>query len=236
MLQINDLTVMYGSLAAVRGLSLTVNEGEIVTLIGANGAGKSSTLKAIMGLVPAASGQVLWDGQTIASLRPYKRVMRGITLCPEGRGILTSLTVQENLELGGYLHMRSTDYNSRIKQMYDRFPRLAERRAQLAGTLSGGEQQILAVARALLCRPRLLLLDEPSLGLAPITAAEVMQTVRDIGAEGVGVLLVEQNVSYALRVANRAYVMESGVEVLNGLAADLQEDSRIRGAYLGGTA
>ena len=234
MLQINDLTVKYGALVAVRELSLTVHEGEIVTLIGANGAGKSSTLNAIMGLVPAASGQMSWGGKDITRLRAYKRVQNGITLCPEGRGMLTSLTVQENLELGGFLHMRKSDNAARIKTMYERFPRLAERRTQLAGTLSGGEQQILAVARALLCRPRLLLLDEPSLGLAPMTAAEVMQTVKDIGAEGVGVLLVEQNVNHALRVADNAYVMESGAVVLKGPAADLLEDDRVRGAYLGG--
>jgi len=236
MLKVTGLHVSYDSLAAVRGISIDVSPGEIVTLIGANGAGKTSTLKAVMGLLPAASGRVMWEGDDITRLRPHRRVARGITLCPEGRGVLTSMTVQENLDLGGYLHSKAKDHAERLDQIYRRFPRLVERRGQLAGTLSGGEQQMLAVCRALMCRPKLLLMDEPTLGLAPRSAADVMAAVQEIGDSGVGVLLVEQNVRYALSVSSRAYVMENGVTVLSGPAADLLHDDRVRGIYLGGHA
>jgi branched-chain amino acid transport system ATP-binding protein len=234
MLEVQQLEVRYGSLAAVQSLSLHVGQGEIVAMLGANGAGKSSTLKAIMGIVPVAAGSVRWDGHDITRQRPHQRVRQGITLCPEGRGILTSLSVRENLELGGYLYGRSREQAQRLEEMFTRFPRLAERSRQPAGTLSGGEQQMLAVARALMCRPRLLLLDEPSLGLAPMTAAEVMKVVREIGASGVSVLIVEQNVKHALQLAQRAYVMESGRLALAGEAQRLLNDPRVQDAYLGG--
>jgi len=233
MLALENVNVFYGAIHALRNVSLTVNAGEVVTLIGANGAGKSTTLRAITGLLAPKSGRVRFEGQDIAGVAPHKLVARGISMSPEGRGVFANLTVLENLEMGAYL----TKDHARIRRDLDRgfalFPRLKERVKQIAGTLSGGEQQMLAMARALMSHPKLLLLDEPSLGLAPIVCQTIFATIDEIKAAGTTVLLVEQNANAALKHADRGYVMETGEVILEGGAAELAGNPRVREAYLG---
>ena len=233
MLEISGLTVDYGGVRALRGLDLTVGDGEIVALLGSNGAGKTTTLSAVSGLVRPADGRILHSGGDITRMAPPKIVGRGVVHVPEGRRIFSTLTVHENLLIGGYLLRDRTDLARRVDEVYALLPRLGERRAQHGGTLSGGEQQMLAIGRALVARPRLLMLDEPSMGLAPLMVAAVMDVVRDINRNGTAVLLVEQNAIAALRIAHRGYVIENGRTVLEGEAADLSRDSRVAEAYLG---
>jgi branched-chain amino acid transport system ATP-binding protein len=231
MLEIRDLEVRYGGIRAVKGIALRVAQGELVCLIGANGAGKSSTLKAICGLVPVHAGSVRYADDEISRARVHELPRRGLVMVPEGRGIFPQLTVQENLAIGAYAHGGGDP-----EPQYASFPRLKERRKQVAGTLSGGEQQMLAIARALMTRPKLLLLDEPSMGLAPLMVAKIFEIVRDIAQRGVTILLVEQNAKLALELASRGYVMESGAITLAGESATLLADQRVREAYLGETA
>jgi branched-chain amino acid transport system ATP-binding protein len=235
MLQVNGLQVQYGAVTAVHGIDLRVEQGEIVTLIGANGAGKSSTLRAISGLVRPKAGQILFGGMPIAGLRPDQIVAAGIAQVPEGRAILGRMTVLENLLMGAYAR-RVPGVKADLERVLDRFPRLKERAKQVAGLLSGGEQQMLAMGRALMARPRLLLLDEPSMGLAPLIVAEVLRLVKEINQEGTTVLLVEQNARQALKIAHRAYVLETGRIALAGPAAEIAADPRVASAYLGGHA
>jgi branched-chain amino acid transport system ATP-binding protein len=232
MLEIRGLRVAYGGIAAVKGIDVEVAAGELVCLIGANGAGKTSTLKAIAGALPWAGGRVLLEGRETAGLPPHRLVRLGLALVPEGRGIFARLTVSENLSMGAYCR-RDAGVRNDIERVYTLFPRLRDRRQQVAGTLSGGEQQMLAIGRALMSRPKLLLLDEPSMGLAPMAAQAVFATIREIASEGVTVLLVEQNALAALELASRAYVMESGTIVLSGPARALLSDPKVRAAYLG---
>ncbi|HXZ93969.1 MAG TPA: ABC transporter ATP-binding protein [Burkholderiales bacterium] len=232
LLQVAALEVRYGGIRAVKGIDLEVNEGELVCLIGANGAGKSSTLKAICGLVPTRVGSVRYAGEELSALPVHELPRRGLALVPEGRGIFPQLTVAENLAMGAYTR-RDTAVAEDLERMHDLFPRLRERRSQTAGTLSGGEQQMLAIARALMSRPRLLLLDEPSMGLAPMLVAKILEVVREIARQGVTVLLVEQNARLALEIASRGYVMESGAISLAADARSLLADPRVREAYLG---
>jgi branched-chain amino acid transport system ATP-binding protein len=234
-LEVVDLEVAYGPVEAVRGVSLSVPKGELVTLIGANGAGKTSTLQAICGLVPPRRGRVLLEGHEITRRKPADLVDRGVVLVPEGRAILGRMTVAENLRLGGFRRPDKSVLESDIRSMLERFPILGERQRQLAGTLSGGEQQQLALARGLLARPRMLLLDEPSMGLAPRMVRQVFRWIRDIRDDGVTVLLVEQNARGALAVADNAYVLDTGRIVLSGPASKLAADPRVQHAYLGGT-
>lgn len=233
LLEVRDLTIHYGGIKAVRGISLTVGEGELVSLIGANGAGKSSTLGALGGLLKPVSGSLRYAGEDLLALPAHGRVSRGLALVPEGRGIFPRLTVLENLQMGAYSRHDRAGIQADLARMLAMFPRLQERRLQLAGTLSGGEQQMVAIARALMSRPRLLLLDEPSMGLAPILIEQIFAIIRQIVAEGTAVLLVEQNARQALEIASRAYVMESGEITLSGPAAELAADPRVRAAYLG---
>ncbi len=232
LLEVSGLEVRYGGIRAVKGIDLVVAPGELVCLIGANGAGKTSTLKAICGLLPAAAGSVRYDGTDLAGLPRHELPRRGLVLVPEGRGIFPQLTVAENLSMGAYPR-RDGGVQRDLERAFDLFPRLAERRAQAAGTLSGGEQQMLAIGRALMSRPRLLLLDEPSMGLAPIIVQKVFAVIETIRKEGVTILLVEQNARLALELAGRGYVMESGVVTLSGEAKALLADERVRRAYLG---
>jgi branched-chain amino acid transport system ATP-binding protein len=231
-LEVRDLGVAYGQRRALDGVSLTVAPGEIVTLLGANGSGKSTTLRAISGLVRASRGQILWEGRELTRLTADAIVALGIGHVPEGREIFSEFTVLENLLVGAHT-VASREVPSRLESAYGLFPVLAERRRQRAGTLSGGEQQMLAIARALMSRPRLLLLDEPSLGLAPRLVAEIFRVIRDVNAGGVTVLLVEQNARAALAMAARGYVLETGRLVATGTSAELASDSRVRTAYLG---
>jgi len=232
LLRVRGLKVAYGGIQAVRGIDLEVAEGELVCLIGANGAGKSSTLKGIMGLAHPR-GEVLLAGERLHKLPTHAIAARGLALVPEGRGVFGRLTVAENLDMGAYARRDRAGIQTDLARAYDLFPRLAERRAQLAGTLSGGEQQMLAIARALMGRPRLLLLDEPSMGLAPLMVRKIYETIALIAAEGVTLLLVEQNAHLALRVSQRAYVMESGEITLSGASAQLAANPQVRAAYLG---
>ncbi|WP_326823530.1 ABC transporter ATP-binding protein [Streptosporangium sp. NBC_01756] len=234
MLEINGLDVHYGGVHALRGLSLAIAPGEIVALLGNNGAGKTTTLSAVSGLVRPTAGKVVFDGHDVTRDRPHKITARGLVHVPEGRRVFSTLTVHENLQLGGYLVRDQAEIRKRIQRVYELLPRLAERRAQQGGTLSGGEQQMLAIGRALVTGPRLLLLDEPSMGLAPLVVASVMELIADINAEGTSVLLVEQNATAALKIAHRGYVIENGECVLDGPAAELREDARVVEAYLGG--
>ncbi|HEY8499703.1 MAG TPA: ABC transporter ATP-binding protein [Clostridia bacterium] len=234
MLEINDLNVHFGVIHALKGISLKVEEGEIVTLIGANGAGKTTTLRTISGLKKPTSGTIFFNGNNITSASPQDRVKMGISLAPEGRRIFSSLTVLENLELGAYLRRDKAEIKKDISMVYERFPILKERRRQAAGTLSGGEQQMLAIGRALMSRPRLLCLDEPSMGLAPLLVQEIFDIIRDINQKGTTILLVEQNASMALQIANRAYVMETGTITLSGTGTELMRSEDIKKAYLGG--
>ncbi|MCM1414382.1 MAG: ABC transporter ATP-binding protein [bacterium] len=231
MLEVKDLNVSYGGIKAVKDVSFTVETGEIVTLIGANGAGKSSTLRSIVGLVKPESGEIMFGGKVISSLSTDRIVGEGITLVPEGRRVFSDLTVLENLKIGAYMRKDSLDED--IKWVYDLFPRLKERSWQLAGTLSGGEQQMLAIGRALMSRPKLIMMDEPSLGLAPIIVQGVFDIIREINKQGVTILLVEQNANMALKAAHRAYVMETGRITLSGTGKELAENEEVRAAYLG---
>ena len=232
-LQITDLNVMYGRVQALRGLSLRVAEGEIVALLGNNGAGKTSTLAAVSGVVRASGGTVTAFGDDITKGDPWDIVGRGVVHVPEGRRIFSRLTIHENLQLGGYLQKDQNVVGSRIREVYELLPLLAERRQQQGGTLSGGEQQMLAVGRALVAGPRLLMLDEPSMGLAPLIVNQIMELISSINAKGTSVLLVEQNAKAALRIAHRAYVVEDGATTLEGPAHELAGDSRVVDAYLG---
>ncbi len=233
LLALEQLEVSYGGIRAVKGIDLTVAPGELVCLIGANGAGKTTTLKAITGLVRAAAGRIVYDGVPIQALRVHEIARRGLALVPEGRGIFSQLTIEENLAMGAYSRTERGEVASDVERAYTLFPRLKERRGQVAGTLSGGEQQMLAMARALMSRPRLLLLDEPSMGLAPLMVEKIFEVVRAISADGVTLLLVEQNARLALEVSHRGYVLEGGVVTLTGEARSLLGDPRIREAYLG---
>lgn len=234
MLKLEDLNVYYGAIHALKGISLEVNEGEIVTLIGANGAGKSTTLRTISGLLKPKSGSVQFEGKEIGGLAAQDIVKLGISQVPEGRRIFANMTVLENLELGAYIRSDKAGISQDMDKIFGRFPRLAERKSQLAGTLSGGEQQMLAMGRALMSRPRMLLLDEPSMGLAPLLIREIFSIIVDINAAGTTVLLVEQNANMALSIAHRAYVMETGRITLAGDAKELAASEEIRKAYLGG--
>lgn len=231
MLEVKHLEVAYGGIRAVKGIDLQVGDGELVTLIGANGAGKTTTLKALAGLLRPAAGLVHYDGRDITSLPAHERVQLGLALVPEGRGVFGRLTIEENLAMGAYVHRNRTAQD--FDRAYGLFPRLAERRRQLAGTLSGGEQQMLAIARALMSRPRLLLLDEPSMGLAPLMVQKIFETIKTVAAEGVTLLLVEQNAKLALEVCSRGYVMETGIITLADDARALLVNPLVRQAYLG---
>jgi branched-chain amino acid transport system ATP-binding protein len=233
LLALEQLHVSYGGIRAVKGIDLQVSQGELVCLIGANGAGKTTTLRAITGLVPPASGRVLYDGQPINGLRTHQIARRGLALVPEGRGVFAQLTIEENLAMGAYARKDAAGVAADVERAFTLFPRLKERRRQTAGTLSGGEQQMLAIGRALMSRPRLLLLDEPSMGLAPMMVERIFEVIRGISAEGVTLLLVEQNARLALEASHRAYVLEGGLVTLSGEARTLLHDSRIREAYLG---
>jgi branched-chain amino acid transport system ATP-binding protein len=235
LLEIRGLEVRYGGIRAVKRIDLGVGAGEMVCLIGANGAGKSSTLRAISGLVPTAPGAVRFDGSDLAGIPAFRRARAGLVMVPEGRGVFAQLSVEENLAMGAYARADAEVQPDRAR-VFEIFPRLAERRRQTAGTLSGGEQQMLAIGRALMSRPKLLALDEPSKGLAPIAAQKILQVIRDINSTGVTVLLVEQNALSALTLAHRAYVMESGEITLSGEARALLADPRVREAYLGEAA
>ncbi|MGN6245088.1 MAG: ABC transporter ATP-binding protein [Motilibacteraceae bacterium] len=232
-LEVADLEVFYGRVQALRGLSLTVGEGEIVAVLGNNGAGKTTTLAAVSGVVRPSAGTVHAFGEDLAGVSPWDIVARGIVHVPEGRRIFSTLTVHENLQIGGYRVADQSLVAQRMDEVYNLLPRLADRRTQQGGTLSGGEQQMLAIGRAMVTGPRLLMLDEPSMGLAPLVVAQVMELIRDINARGTSVLLVEQNARASLRVAHRAYVIEEGRTSLEGEARDLAGDARVVEAYLG---
>ncbi|WP_442597532.1 ABC transporter ATP-binding protein [Parapusillimonas sp. JC17] len=233
LLKLRGLEVAYGGIRALRGVDLQVEHGELVCLIGANGAGKSTTLRAICGLVPIAAGDVFYDGQRVSGRPSYQLVRQGLVMVPEGRGIFGRLTIEENLSMGGYARRDTVGMRQDMDAVFQLFPRLAERRRQAAGTLSGGEQQMLAMGRAMVSRPRLLLLDEPSMGLAPLMVDRIFEVIRRISSEGVTILLIEQNARLALETSSRGYVMESGSLVLEGLSSRLLNDPKVREAYLG---
>jgi branched-chain amino acid transport system ATP-binding protein len=232
LLEVQDIHVHYGKIAALKGVSVEVDEGEIVTLIGANGAGKSTTLKTISGLRPLSAGRIAFDGRDISRMPGHRRVLAGIGQAPEGRGIFPGMTVTENLLMGAYA--RKGSVAKELDEVFGLFPRLAERRNQAGGTMSGGEQQMLAIGRALMTRPKVLLLDEPSMGLAPVLVTQIFSIVREINRRGTTVLLVEQNAQQALQVADRAYVLETGTIVKSAPARELLDDPEVRAAYLGG--
>ena len=233
MLKIENLHVAYGGIQALRGISLEVPDGKIVTLIGANGAGKSPTLRTISGLVKAASGSISWNGEELLGKPIDKIVTSGIAMSPEGRRVFPDMTVLENLKIGAYLRKDKAEIEKDIQWVYSLFPRLEERHWQLAGTLSGGEQQMLAVGRALMSRPKLMMLDEPSLGLAPLVVQDIFTIIREINRQGVTVLLVEQNANMALKIADQAYVLETGNITMSGTGAELLVNEKVREAYLG---
>ena len=233
LLDIRNMDVAYGGIRAVRQLNLHVHPGERVALIGANGAGKSTTLQAICGLVPLAAGSVHYQGKSLAGQPVHAMVRQGLVMVPEGRGIFPQLTIEENLHMGAYSRQDKINFAQELQQVYQRFPRLAERRLQTAGTLSGGEQQLLAMGRAILSKPKLLLLDEPTMGLAPIMVDKIFEVIEDIAQQGVTILLIEQNARLALEVSQRGYVLESGELTLQGPARDLLHDPKVRAAYLG---
>lgn len=234
MLAVKDIDVYYGNIQALKGVTVTVEEGEIVTLIGANGAGKSTLLKTLSGLLKPKSGSIEFLGNSIAGKPAQGIVKSGISHVPEGRRVFANLTVEENLELGAFLRKDKKGIEADMKKVYDTFPRLLERRKQMSGTLSGGEQQMLAMGRAIMAKPKLLLLDEPSMGLAPLMVKTIFEVVKDINAQGTTILLVEQNANMALSVASRGYVIETGKVVLSGSADELQSSEEVRKAYLGG--
>ena len=234
MLKLESVKVSYGAIEAVKGVSLKVRQGEVVTIIGANGAGKSTLLKSICGLEPVSGGRILLDGQDVARVKAHQRVAMGVAMSPEGRGVFADQTVRENLMLGGYTRKQDkTAMDAAIEREFNRFPRLRERQDQLSGTLSGGEQQMLAIARALMSEPRLLLLDEPSLGLAPLIIKDIFNAIRELRASGLTILLVEQMAKQALGVADRAYVLETGFITLEGSGRELLNDPKVKAAYLG---
>jgi len=233
MLTIKDLHVHYGGIHALRGIDLEIAEGQIISLIGANGAGKSTTLKSIMGLVNKTSGTIEWNGKDITNLATRHVVKEGIVLCPEGRRVFPDLTVEENLRIGAYLRNDKEGIQKDKEWVYELFPRMKEREWQLAGTLSGGEQQMLAVGRALMSKPKLLMLDEPSLGLAPLVIKDIFAIIKQIKEAGVNVLLIEQNAKAALEISDYAYVMETGIITMSGKGKDLMNDERVKKAYLG---
>ena len=232
-LKVDNLNVYYGAIHAIKGISFEVNEGEVVTLIGANGAGKSTTLQTISGLLHSRTGSIEFCGENISHLPSYKIVEKGLAQVPEGRRIFLQMTVQENLEMGAYTQNNS-GVDTDLDAVYERFPRLRERRRQIAGTLSGGEQQMLAIGRALMSHPKLLMLDEPSMGLAPILVEQIFDIIRELHKSGTTILLVEQNAQMALSVADRAYVLETGKITLSGTGAELAASDAVRKAYLGG--
>lgn len=234
MLEINNINVHFGVIHAIKGISLTVNDGQIVTLIGANGAGKTTILRTASGLKKPTSGSIQLDGTNITNTSAQDRVKMGISHVPEGRRVFPTMTVLENLELGAYLRKDKDGIAKDLKMVYERFPILSDRKKQLAGTLSGGEQQMLAIGRALMSRPKILFLDEPSMGLAPLLVQEIFNIIKDINKTGTTILLVEQNASMALQIANYAYVIETGSIVLSGTGAELAQSDEIRKAYLGG--
>jgi branched-chain amino acid transport system ATP-binding protein len=233
-LEVKGIDVYYGAIHALKGLSLEVEEGSIVTLIGANGAGKTTTLKSISGLLRPRNGAIMFKGSDISKVAPEKIVGLGISQVPEGRRVFSTMTVLENLEMGAYLRKDKKGIESDLENVFTRFPRLKERRKQTAGTLSGGEQQMLAIGRALMARPELMLMDEPSMGLAPLLVKEIFEIIKDINARGTTILLVEQNANMALSIANRAYVIETGEIVLEGTAEQLINSEEVKKAYLGG--
>lgn len=233
LLSVRQAEVAYGGIQAVKGVSLEVRAGELVSLIGSNGAGKTTTMKAITGLLPLVGGQIELMGRDIQGLGPWDLVQQGLAMVPEGRGVFTRMTIFENLQMGAYICRDAAAVADDIARVFTTFPRLKERRDQLAGTLSGGEQQMLAMGRALMSRPQVLLLDEPSMGLSPLMVDKIFEVVQEVSAQGVTVLLVEQNASRALHIADRAYVMESGLITLSGDAKDLLHDTQVRAAYLG---
>ena len=233
MLKVTDLNVYYGSIHAVKGVSFEVNEGEIVTLIGANGAGKSTTLNTVSGILHPRTGSIEFEGESLVGVPAHKMVSKGIALCPEGRRVFGNLTVRENLEMGAFTRPDDEAKETR-REVYERFPRLKERRNQLAATLSGGEQQMLAMGRALMSKPKLIMLDEPSMGLAPILVQEIFDIIKKLNEDGTTVLLVEQNASKALSIADRGYVLEVGRVSKQGAGVDLLHDDDVRKAYLGG--
>lgn len=234
MLEVKNIDVYYGAIHALKQLSLEIEQGSIVTLIGANGAGKTTTLKTISGLLRPKRGEVIFKGEEISKLPPEKVVEKGISQVPEGRRVFSSLTVLENLELGAYLRKDKKGIAEDMENVFFRFPRLKERRKQLAGTLSGGEQQMLAIGRALMARPELLLMDEPSMGLAPLLVKEIFEIIKDINKKGTTILLVEQNANIALSIADKAYVLETGEIALQGPARELINSEKVKQAYLGG--
>ncbi len=233
LLRVQNLKVSYGGIQAVKDVSLEVREGELVSLIGSNGAGKTTTMKAITGLLPVQSGQIELCGHNIAGLGPWDLVHQGLAMVPEGRGVFTRMSIVENLHMGAYIRNDKAAIDADMERIFATFPRLKERRNQLAGTLSGGEQQMLAMGRALMSRPKVLLMDEPSMGLSPIMVDKIFDVIQDVAAQGVTILLVEQNASRALQIAQRGYVMESGNISLSGAAHDLLHDPKVREAYLG---
>jgi branched-chain amino acid transport system ATP-binding protein len=236
LLELSRLEVAYGGIQAVKGIDLHVDQGELVCLIGANGAGKTTTLKGICGVQPVKAGSIRYGGEKITGKPPYQLVRRGLAMVPEGRGVFGALTIEENLAMGAYARHDRAAVRHDIEHVFSLFPRLKERRRQTAGTLSGGEQQMLAIGRALMSKPRLLLLDEPSMGLAPLMVQKVFETVLSVSSEGVTILLIEQNAKLALEVSNRGYVMESGQITLAGDAKTLLHDPAVRAAYLGEAA
>ncbi len=233
MLTLENISVNYGAIEALRGVSMHVGQGEVITLIGANGAGKTTTLRTITGLLAPRVGRVVYEGEDISGAATHKLVARGIAMSPEGRGVFANLTVRENLQMGAYLKNNKREIAEDMERAFTMFPRLKEREAQKAGTLSGGEQQMLAMGRALMSRPRLLLLDEPSLGLAPLVVHTIFESIDEIRSRGTTILLVEQNAHAALKHSDRAYVLETGRIVMEGISKDLANDPRIKEAYLG---
>ena len=234
LLEVKDLSVNYGVIRALKGVSFEVNEGEIVTLIGANGAGKTTTMQSVIGLIPSAGGTVIYDGHDITKMPCHKIVHLGMSQVPEGRRVFQELTVYENLVMGAYSIKNNASFKEDIEKIYTRFPRLAERTNQIAGTLSGGEQQMLAMGRALMSHPKLLMLDEPSMGLSPILVDQVFEIIKDINKDGTTILLVEQNAGKSLAISDRAYVLETGSIVLSGTGAELSSSEDVKKAYLGG--
>lgn len=233
-LHVENLNVYYGAIHAVKGISFDVEEGEVVTLIGANGAGKSTTLNTVAGLLKPREGVVEFEGKSLLGIAPHTIVGKGIALCPEGRRVFLQMSVRENLEMGAFTRTDSAEVAQSLEDVFKRFPRLKERENQVAGTLSGGEQQMLAMGRALMSKPRLLMLDEPSMGLAPILVQEIFDIIEQLHSAGTTVLLVEQNARMALKVADRAYVLETGRVSMSGKASELASDERVKQAYLGG--
>ena len=233
LLKVKGLKVAYGGIQAVKGVDFEVHEGELVSLIGSNGAGKTTTMKAITGILPINDGDIEYLGKSIRGQGPWDLVKQGLAMVPEGRGVFARMTITENLQMGAYIRSDKANILADIDKLFTIFPRLKERKDQLAGTLSGGEQQMLAMGRALMSRPKVLLLDEPSMGLSPIMVDKIFEVVRDVYAQGVTILLVEQNASRALAIADRGYVMESGIVTMNGPAKEMLSDPRVRAAYLG---